>query len=326
MLGRDTRTVDAPPRDALGLHGDFWSRFLLLLLRIFPAWFCIAMTRPIALLFYAVAAPQRTAIMANLHAIHPHLGRAALWWAGREVFVQFALTYMDRLWHFHLGCPLRWELHNCEPLESRLATEGGVLLFTAHSGNSDIGAAYFARHFQRTIHTVRVPEKTWALQKFRKNELAQAEQRHPRLRVHYSTDEWSLGMELCGLLRSGEVVALQGDRVVTSSPPVIAEHEGLVFALPRGPLVLAEVAHVPCHAVFLTRLGRCHYKLQASPAFYEGDTKLKAGEIARAWVAVLGPFIKENWKQWFVLENILTPTAQSVGSICSEGPGTQTNP
>lgn len=292
-------------KDVMGLHSDFWTRFLLWLLRIFPAWFCVAMARPIALVFYACATPQRAAVISNLRVLHPRMSRAALWWAGSEVFLQFALTYMDRLWHLHLGRPLRWELDNCASLEARLARPGGVLLFTAHSGNYDIGAAYFARYFRRGIHTVRTPEKTRALQEFRKTELAQVDPANPRVHIHYSADEWGLGIELCGLLRNGEVVAVQGDRAVSASSPVQVNHDGIAFSLPRGPLVLAELARVPCFAVLLTRKGRCHYRLHASSAFHDGNPASKAGDIAQGWVSVLAPFIQRHWNQWYVFENML---------------------
>lgn len=295
-----------PQRDAIGLYGDFWTRLLLVLLRVFPAWFCNMMTWPLAVVFYCMATPQRTTLIANLRGLHPQWGRVALWWGGYRVFVQFALTYMDRLWSQHLGKSIRWEFQEREALVNQLERDGGVLLFVTHSGNYDIGAEFFAREFVRPIHVVRVPERTAELQKFRSAELSASESRTPKLRVHYVRDEWSLGLQLCQLLRDGEVVAVQGDRPVSGSAPLNLEYNGRSFSLPRGPLILAQISKVPCFGVFLTRSGRCRYRFRSGPAFYTGNPELGATEIGRAWLSQLAPFVHQHWDQWYIFDNQVT--------------------
>jgi peptidoglycan/xylan/chitin deacetylase (PgdA/CDA1 family)/lauroyl/myristoyl acyltransferase len=293
-------------RDAIGLHGDFWTRFLLRLLQFLPAWFCSMMAWPISLIFYACASGQRVALMANLRALRPEMGAFRRWWAGHRIFLQFARTYMDRLWILHLGHALKWEIHDREDLDRQLAKPEGLLLFTIHSGNYDIAAMLFAQQFPRSLHIVRAPEQTQGLHHLRAAELTKAQQDNSHLHIHYSADEWHLGLELARVLQAGAVVAVQGDRVLSSTNPVALENGGINFRLPRGPLILAEISGVPCYPIFLARLSRCRYRLHSGNCFYDGKNRRRAEDIGHSWLSAMKPFIAQHWDQWFVFENILT--------------------
>jgi lauroyl/myristoyl acyltransferase len=314
-------TLEPAHRDAMGLHGDFWTRLLIRLLRLFPAWLCLWMTRPFTLAFFILAAPQRRAVLANLRALRPDAGAFKRCWGGYQVFLQFALTYMDRIWSLHLCCPVRWDFQSHLPLLNLLARPGGALLFTIHSGNYDIGAMLFAQYSPRPIHVVRVPERTEALQALRSCEFKAAQDGHPQLQVHYATEDWNLGLQLCRALQNGEVVAVQGDRALSTAQPALIEQDGLVFRLPSGPLSLARAAQVPCYPVFLTRKGRCHYCLQSGPPFYDGTPGRRIDEVGLSWLAVMAPFVREHWDQWFVFESVVrravVPATASAGPTAS---------
>jgi lauroyl/myristoyl acyltransferase len=99
--------------------------------------------------------------------------------AGFRVFLQFALTYLDRLWHLHFQREVEWEIVGKDDFEALQARAGGALIFTVHSGNYDIGAGLFARRFGRAIHTVRMPEASASLQQLRQKELREEETREP---------------------------------------------------------------------------------------------------------------------------------------------------
>lgn len=291
-------------KDIIGLHGDFWTRFLLRLIRVLPGWLCLLITRPIALVFYCLAAQQRRAVISNLRALRPELGLLALWLSGWRVFTQFALTYMDRLWSLHLDKPLKWRMINAEHLKHQLELPEGLLLFITHSGNYDIGAILFGQNFQRQIHTVRVAEETKSLQEFRAAEFEQVERENPQVHVLYAGDDWRLGLKLCQLVGDGGVVAIQGDRPVSGSAMVM-DFEGINFTLPRGPFVLARMSRVPCYPISLYRVGRCEYGLLTGPAFFDGNARQSEKEIAQAWLRWLTPTLKRHWDQWFVFEPIL---------------------
>lgn len=288
----------------MGLHDACWTRAILFCMRWVPAPVFTLLTYPLAAVAYLLAVRQREALRANLSALIPGQGSSSL--AGYRVFVQFALTYLDRLWHLHFGHEIDWEIIGRQDFGALQEHTGGALIFTVHSGNYDIGASLFAHKFTRPIHTVRMPEASDSLQKLRKEELCAEERREPNLHVHYNEPGGHLGMELCRLLLAGEVVCVQGDRVMGDVAPARASIDGVTYQIPRGPLVLAEVTGVPCYSVFLSRRGRLAYRIEISQPFHPGGRKAKADEIANEWLPVMHDFLLRHWDQWFVFEPLVT--------------------
>lgn len=277
---------------------------MLFFMRWLPAPVIIALTWPVTAVIWLLAVPQREAVRANLSALLPERGTSAF--TSFDVFYQFALTYLDRLWHLHFEREVEWEIIGKDDFEALQQENGGALVFTVHSGNYDLGAGLFARKFGRTIHTVRVPEASDSLQQLRKQELREEERRHPNLHVHYNEPGGHLGMELCRKLLAGEVVCVQGDRVMGDVAPSEARIDGVTYRIPRGPLVLAEVTGVPCYPVFLIRKGRLSYRIEIGKPFHIGGRKPKAAEVSAAWLPVMHEFLLRHWDQWFVFEPLVT--------------------
>ena len=302
----------APRRRNTGLHGAFWTNVLLKILRFMPVWLCLLLNSLVVAVIYCLAGPQRRAVLENLRGLRPDFGPLRRWFAGYQVFLQFALTYLDRLWHMHFKREVTWDIPDLAHFEEMRAHPGGVLVFTIHSGNYDIGATLFAQKFGRTLHMVRVPEQTEELQELRAAELKKVENENPHLRVHYNEVDSHLGLELCRILMAGEAVAVQGDRVVTGVSPIEMEDEGVTFKIPRGPLVLAEISRVPCYPIILQRLGILKYRIVCGPCFYEGKTKMRADDLGKIWLPIMHRFVHEHWDQWFVFEPLVKKSAPQV--------------
>jgi predicted LPLAT superfamily acyltransferase len=294
-----------PPRGNIGLHGAFWTRCLICVLRIVPRHLALILVWPITFAIYLAVKVQRRAVLSNLQALRPDFGPIQRWWAGALVFVNFALTYLDRLWVLHFGKEIEWDVPHLDRFEQLRACSSGVLIFTIHSGNYDIGATLFARKFGRRLHTVRAPEQTQELQMLREEELRRTEQSDPMLRVHYNFGDNHLGMELCRVLRAGDVVAVQGDRVLSAVSPIVLMHEDCLYQIPKGPLVLAEISRVPCQPIFLQRIGPLHYRIHVGECFMEGNAKVRVDDIGRRWLSVLHRYLQEHWDQWFVFEPLI---------------------
>lgn len=291
--------------DRLGLHDARWTWLVLVLLRWMPMWLVTALTYPVTLVIYVLAVPQREAMRQNLSALVPD-GSGSSCLAGYRVLLNFALTYLDRLWHLHFHKEVEWDIDGKARFEELRAYPGGALVFTVHSGNYDIGASLFASKFGRVIHTVRMPEMTSGLQELRERELREQEQKEPFLRIHYNTAGSHLGMELIRLINLGEVVCVQGDRVMGDVAPTYEKIHGLCYEIPRGPLVLAEVTGAPCYPVFLKRLGRLRYGIEIGDPFHAGGSRPKSAQLAPKWVAVMHGFLQRHWDQWFVFEPLVT--------------------
>lgn len=275
-------------------------------MRFVPTGLALVLVWPVTLFIYVLATPQRRAILSNLRALRPELGPNERWWAGFRVFLNFALTYLDRLWSMHFRKEVTWDVPHMDRFEELRSHPGGVIVFTIHSGNYDIGATLFAQKFGRKLHTVRAPEQTEQLQKLREQELRRTEQDNPMLRVHYNFGDNHLGLELCRVLMEGDAVAVQGDRVLSAVSPVAMTCEGRTYQIPRGPLVLAEISRAPCYPIFLERIGCLHYRIHVGERFSDGASRLRADDIGRRWLPILHHHLEQHWDQWFVFEPLVS--------------------
>ncbi len=278
---------------------------MIFILRRFPTSLCVFLTSPVAFVFYLFARVQGRAVRANLRALFPERSVPRCWLDAYQVFRQFALTYVDRLLYLHCSRQVVWDVQGMEICQQMKKEPGGVLVFTVHSGNYDIGSPILAEHLGRPLHTVRVPERSQPLDAFRTAELQAASTRQPLLRCHYNTPGSHIGIDLCRLLLAGEVVAVQGDRVIMDIAPLAVSYEGVSYTIPLGPLMLAETACVPCYAIFLIRLGVCRYQSVVSQPFYTGQRKMQRAELAALWIPLMADFLRQHWDQWFVFEQII---------------------
>ncbi len=293
------------PQPDSGLYDARWTRLMVFILQWFPTSLCVFLTSPVAFVFYLFARAQRRAVRANLRALFPERGALRCWLGAYQVFRQFALTYLDRLLYRHCRREVEWDVQGMEFFEQMKNEPGGVLVFTVHSGNYDIGSSVLAEKLGRPLHTVRVPERSQSLAALRAAELHAASNRQPLLRFHYNTPGRHLGIDLRRLLLAGEIVGVQGDRVVMDVSPLVVVHEGVSYTIPLGPLLLAETSRVPCYTIFLTRFGVCRYRIEVSQAFFSGQQEMPRQEIAALWIPLMADFLRRHWDQWFVFEPII---------------------
>src|SRR5205814_8467944 len=110
-------------------------------------------------------------------------------------------------------------------------------VLTAHMGNYDLGAALFAERFNRQIRMVRAPEPdALAAQHV---DLALRESSGGAVKVGYSDDGTSLAFDLLNALRTGEIISIQGDRVVGEVACAAVRCVNREILLPTGPFVLS---------------------------------------------------------------------------------------
>lgn len=288
-----------------GIYDARWTQLMVWLMQRLPTSLCVVLISPIAVVFYLFSRERGRAVRANLRALLPQRGALRRWLGGYQVFRQFALTYLDRLLIGHCGHKVEWDVQGIEYFEQMKQEPGGVLVFTVHSGNYDVGSSLLAEKLGRSLHTVRVPERSQSMAALRAAELHAASDEQPLLCFHYNRPGGHLGIDLCRLLLAGEIVAVQGDRVVMDVSPLVVEHEQVSYTIPLGPFMLAETARVPCYPILLVRTGVCRYRIEILPPLCRGPRKLTRLELAGLWIPVLADFLRRHWDQWFVFEPIL---------------------
>ena len=291
----------------MGIFGDLPTLLLNHCLRFVPWFLEPVLTGGWTFLFFLAARKQRKSVASNLHALHPEWNSIRAFFGAWRVFWNFAVTYVDALRCQTETGALDWVIEGIENFEDLADREEGCIILTAHMGNYDIAAPMFSSRFRQTLYAVRAPEREPDTQKARESELRKIEVGHPKYRTLYNTDNSHLGVELARLLREGNLVAVQGDRVVFDVSPMEVDVEPhLIFRLPKGPLYLAQVTHAPCFPLFIIRDGWRRYRVIVFPELKLPERKRGTdNEAAAIWAGSLMEIIRPRWNQWYVFEPVL---------------------
>jgi lauroyl/myristoyl acyltransferase len=292
----------------IGVFGDLPTRLLMRGLRVTP-WFLEPLfVPPWTLLFFLVAREQRRAVAANLRALFPGWSPLRARLGAFRVFLNFALTYVDALRCETGTGEVDWVIEGLEHFEDLRTRGAGCIVLTAHMGNYDMAAPLFSGKFGRTIHAVRAPEREPEMQAIRAAEVAEKERRNPYFRTRFNHGGDMLGIELARCLNEGDVVAVQGDRVIFEVSPMEAEVEpGLWMRLPRGPLYLARITGAAVFPLFIVRDGWRRYRVQVRAPLELPPRVRGRGEdpAVPVWAAAVLGGVKDHWQQWFVFEPVL---------------------
>jgi len=278
----------------------FWRRVIDWSVDHVPAIFHRPLIWIAAVLFFFIAASGRKALLQNLRLIRPRSWRVANYFRVLRVYANFGWSLTDSAAYRIRKARVRYELEGGRFLE-QLASGKGAIVLTAHMGNYDLGAALFAERFQRKMKMVRAPEPD-ALST-QHVDLALKQSTAGAVRVGYSGDGPSLAFDLLNDLRNGEIICIQGDRVigeVARAPVQLFNRE--VF-LPTGPFVLSLVSGTPIYPLFIVRTGYRKYKIIArEPISCFRGTRSRDEIIASAmesWARVLEEIVREYGPQWF---------------------------
>lgn len=284
---------------AFAVHGIFWRRVVDLAVRYLPAPLHRLLVWLGALVFFFAAAPARKALLRNLRIVLPGSIGLTNYVRVVRVFANFGWSLTDSAVYRLLRKRFRYLLEN-ENILHRLAGGKGAIVLTAHMGNYDLGAALFAQKFERHIRMVRAPEPdALAAQHV---DLALQEATSGAIKVGYSSDGTTLAFDLLGAVRNGEIISIQGDRVVGDVARAPVKFFGREVLLPNGPFVLSLVGETPIYPLFIVRIGYRKYKIVAREPIVCSRSASREEAIATAmaqWSRTLESIVREYWPQWF---------------------------
>ena len=283
----------------LAVRGVFWRECLDWIVVGVPSSLHPFLIFATTLVFYVVAAPARRTVVRHLGIILPGSGRVMNCLRAFRVFQNFGWTLTDAAAQRLLQVPFTYEVDGHDFLD-QLAVAQGAIVLTAHMGNYNLGAAVFVEKFQREIRMVRAPEPDALTARHLDRSIEQLAA--GAVKVDYTTDGTALSFDLLNALRRGEIISIQGDRVigeVTRSTAIMFNRQAL---LPTGPFVLALAAQVPIFPLFIIRAGFRRYKIVArAPITCVRSGGLRDADIATAmqqWANVLAQMISNDWRQW----------------------------
>ena len=287
-------------RSRFAVESVFWRRVIDWTIAHVPAVFHAPLIWLAAIVFFFFAGRARRAVMTNLKLVLPGSWFFANWIRVIRVFANFGWSLTDTATYRILKPRFKYELERMRYLE-QLASGRNAIVLTAHMGSYDLAAALFAQKFHRSIRMVRAPEPDPSSTEHMHQALEQSTA--GAVKVGYSSDGTALALDLLSALRGGEIISIQGDRVVGDVAQAAVQFFHQQIFLPNGPFVLSFVADTPIYPLFIVRTGRRRYKIVArEPIVCERNGAPRDQVIANAmqrWAEVLQEMTKSYWPQWF---------------------------
>ncbi len=285
------------------MRGVFWRQYLDWALLNVPFYLQPILLTLSTVFFFFFAAPARRALVSNLSAVIPGSSRIGNHFRAFWTLWNFAWTIAEASNYKLSKAEYTYEIIGNELLD-QLANASGAIVLTAHMGSYDLGAALFAQKFNREIRMVRAPEPDTLTER---HFAASVEQSGAgAVKVDYNTAGALLSFDLLSALRRGEIVSIQGDRVIPGVTHANGRLFGQTIAIPNGPFTLALVAQVPIFPLFIVRAGYRRYQIIVrEPIIAQrtgaGGRDQAVAEALARWCVVLEEVIAEHWHQWFAL-------------------------
>lgn len=255
--------------------------------------------------FFLFARTARRAVVTHLAVILPGSWRVTNYFRAFRTFHNFAWTLAETANYKLNKAPFSCEVTGTELLNDLIEARGAIIL-TAHMGSYDLGAALFAEKFQRGIRMVRAPEPDKLAAEH--VDLALQQAGSGAVKVDYSSDGAALSFDLLNALRNGQIVSIQGDRVMDKVASSQTQLFGRHVSLPSGPFILSLVTPAPIYPLFVVRSGYRKYRIIVrEPIVCSRTDRSREDDIASAiarWSQVLESMIREHWSQWYAFTPI----------------------
>jgi lauroyl/myristoyl acyltransferase len=290
-----------------------WIRYLDWGARYIPIYLEPIIVLGYTLAFYLAARQPREAMARNLCVLHP----GTSYWVNQlrvfRIFWCFAWTLCESARARQHPQRICWQFTGLASLESEFENPAGLIVLTAHMGNYDLAAPVFAGKFPRKLHSVRIPEKLACTQDYM--ERTRDTMQSSIYQIHYNKAENLLGIELTRLLSQGEIVGIQGDRVMASVSLAHIPYHGHQWRLPKGPFVLSLASRCRMVPLFILRRGWYSYEVRVlppleTPANFR-DRTAALNSLMTQWSAALASIVETHWDQWFVMEDAFESAAPS---------------
>jgi phosphatidylinositol dimannoside acyltransferase len=295
--------VERPPLadevgDSLFAHdGEFWRRMAALGARKFPGWWMRYSPPAFGLAAAALLPAARRAVRKNLERIR---GRAPLWVEALETartFTTYASCLSEGLARGSKNeAPIRTTFVGGEHMHASVARGKGVVVLTMHTAGWEIATPLFVRDTRVDIMVVMEEER---------DARAQAIQDGPRATwgakvVHVGGDPLS-ALPILRHLKAKGAVAMQIDRPPASGRCVTVDLLGKPYAIPEGPLRIAQLSGAPILPTFTARLGFNAYHGETySPLLLpRRATPDEIQKVAQDIGDAMGDFLRRFPTQWF---------------------------
>lgn len=193
------------------------------------------------------------------------------------------------------------QIEGAEHYDQALAMGRGLIVVTAHLGSFEVGLAVTAAKSPAT-HVVFATDPFPRFDRMRRR-------LREKLGVHEARSEegWAMWAQLRDALSRGEVVVMQGDRVMPGQKGQPARLCGEQTELPTGPVRLAQLTGAPMLPVFAVRINQNEIKLIIDKPILvgsDGSPQVQQQQALQQLADVISRRIAAYPDQWLMLHRV----------------------
>lgn len=290
-----------PPADdgATFAHdGVFWRRMAAMGARRFPRWW-MRYSPPVFGLAAALALPDaRKSVLRNLERIRGPASRHRDWIDTAATFSNYASALTEALAQgSDNGSDLRATYVRNELFREAVSRGKGVLLLTLHTAGWEIATPFVVDDVALDVLIVMQRERSGSAQELHDETRTVSS----RTSVLHLGDSELAALPIAKHLAKKGAVAMQIDRAPPSGRTITVDLLGRPYAIPEGPLRIAELSGAPMLPVFSARAGFNDYVLE-NYAPIDLPRRATAAERQRAAQEIanaMGDFLTRHPTQWF---------------------------
>lgn len=261
-----------------------------------PRWVHPPIAAVTAGVFFLLLKKERRAVVKNLGVIAGRRGLGAYWGAYRAfyTFCDFIVSYcyVPNADTETLLSMLSHPERGAATIDACLKA-GGLVVWTAHVANWEFASRLLELHGRR-VNVARVVEQGNDAELQLRDLMT-----NDRLRAVDLSDPMAV-VELLHVLRAGEIVAMQGDRVYRGGG-VRIPFFGRLTPFPPGPFYLAHAAGVPVVPGLVVRTGWLRYRMMVGSPIRLDPSQPKdvaVHEALSAAVSFLEDHLRASPSQW----------------------------
>ncbi len=278
-------------------HGTGYLRVVFAIIPRLPKFVHPAVALVTAAIFFARLKSERQAVIRNLQVVTGHSGWRTLLDAYR-VFYSFcdfivSYCYVPQATDEELLAMLSDPDRGAEIIEGCLASGRGVLIWTAHVANWEFASRLLELHGRRVI-VARVVEAGNPAERQLRDLMT-----NERLRAVDLLEPTAV-LELLAELRAGNIVAMQGDRLLHGNG-VTVPFFGRPTRFPAGPFHVAHAAGASVVPGIVVRTGWLRYRMMVAPPLRMDPERPRDESIRQALVeatSFLEARLRDHPQQW----------------------------
>jgi KDO2-lipid IV(A) lauroyltransferase len=286
--------------------GPFWRKFLLGGVRHIPQSIQRASMPMWAGIFYGLVPQARRAVEQNQARVLGPMPAPLVKARSFRTFVNYAQA-ITNLYALHLGqeLPVDAQFEGHEYLNPIIAEKRGAIAVTGHMGYWQITPFLMAARSW-------LPQMTMAMAEEPNQKLGEFEQQfRQKLRIVYTTSSPFATIELANVLRRGEFVGMQMDRVMGGAYQMF-DFFGHPAPFPIGSATLGRATGAPLVPVFVIAgrsRKRCHIIVEKPiEVAHTRDRQSDIREAMSRVVEVYERYVRAYPEQWFNFYDFWNPT------------------